>query len=110
MASFEVEAKPGDEPPPPTLRSSGIHAAQKYQSKEEAAEALKLTADDLKANGMIDRIVPEPFGGAHRSYDEAAANLKRQVNEALAEVRSLSEEDLISQRIAKFSAMGVWET
>lgn len=39
MASFEVEAKPGDEPPPPTLRSSGIHAAQKYQSKEEAAEA-----------------------------------------------------------------------
>ena len=78
--------------------------------KEEAAEALKLTADDLKANGMIDRIVPEPFGGAHRSYDEAAANLKRQVNEALAEVRSLSEEDLISQRIAKFSAMGVWET
>ena len=40
MASFEVEAKPGDDPPPPTaLRSSGIHAAQKYQSKEEAAEA-----------------------------------------------------------------------
>ena len=77
--------------------------------KEEAAEALKLTADDLKMNGMIDRIVPEPFGGAHRNYDEAAANLRRQVQEALAEVRPLSVEDLISQRIAKFSAMGVWE-
>jgi acetyl-CoA carboxylase carboxyl transferase subunit alpha len=77
--------------------------------KEEAADALKLTADDLKTNGMIDRIVPEPFGGAHRNYDEAAANLRRQVQEALAEVRPLSMEELISQRIAKFSAMGVWE-
>ena len=77
--------------------------------KEEAAAALKLTAEDLKMNGMIDRIVPEPFGGAHRNYDEAATNLRRQVQEALAEVRPLSQEDLISQRIAKFSAMGVWE-
>ena len=77
--------------------------------KEEAAEALKLTASDLKQHGMIDRIVPEPFGGAHRNFEEAAANLKRQVLEALAEIRSLDQQDLIDQRIAKFSAMSVWE-
>ena len=77
--------------------------------KEEAAEALKLTADDLKQSGLIDRIVPEPFGGAHRNYDEAAANLRRQVQEALAEVRPLPEDELISRRVAKFTVMGVWE-
>ena len=76
--------------------------------KEEAAEALKLTATDLQQAGIIDRIVPEPFGGAHRNYDEAAANLKRQLQESLAELRPLSSEELIRRRVAKFSAMGVW--
>ena len=77
--------------------------------KEDAAAAMKLTAADLKESGIIDRIVPEPFGGAHRSYDEAAANLKRQVQEALAEVRDLPPDELIARRLEKFSAMGVWE-
>ncbi|MCC7261198.1 MAG: acetyl-CoA carboxylase carboxyltransferase subunit alpha [Candidatus Latescibacteria bacterium] len=76
--------------------------------KEEAAEALKLTAPDLRQASIIDRIVPEPFGGAHRNYDEAAANLKRQVQEVLAELRPLSPAELVRQRVAKFSAMGVW--
>ncbi|MBM3278404.1 MAG: acetyl-CoA carboxylase carboxyltransferase subunit alpha [Candidatus Handelsmanbacteria bacterium] len=76
--------------------------------KEEAAEALKLTAADLQPAGIIDRIVPEPFGGAHRNYDEAAANLKRQVQETLAELRPLSPEELVRRRVAKFSSMGVW--
>ncbi len=79
------------------------------ERKEEAAEALKLTAFDLKEYGIIDRTVPEPFGGAHRNYDEAAANLKRQIQEALAELRVLAPDELIRQRIEKFSAMGVWE-
>ena len=77
--------------------------------KEEAADALKLTAPDLKEQGIVDRIVPEPFGGAHRNYDEGAASLKRQVQEALAELRPLPPDELINQRIEKFSAMGVWE-
>ena len=76
--------------------------------KEEAAEALKLTALDLRQAGIIDRIVPEPFGGAHRNYDEAAANLKRQLLESLAELRPLSPEELVERRVAKFSAMGMW--
>ena len=79
------------------------------ERKEEAAEVLKLTAFDLKEHGLTDRIVPEPFGGAHRNYDEAAANLKRQIQEALAELRGFSADELIHQRIEKFNAMGAWE-
>ncbi len=77
--------------------------------KEEAADALKLTAPDLKEQGIVDRIVPEPFGGAHRNYDEATANLKRLIQEALAELRPLSTDELVRQRVEKYSKMGVWE-
>jgi acetyl-CoA carboxylase carboxyl transferase subunit alpha len=79
------------------------------ERKEEAAEALKLTADDLQKEGIIDRIVTEPFGGAHRNWDEAAANLKRHVLESLAELRSLSVDELVQKRIDKFSAMARYE-
>lgn len=77
--------------------------------KEDAASALKLTAADLKGFGIIDRIVPEPFGGAHRDYDEAAVQLKRQIQEALSELRDLAADELVAQRLAKFDAMGVWQ-
>lgn len=79
------------------------------ERREEAANALKLTANDLKKMGIIDRIVPEPFGGAHRNHDEVAAQLKRQIQEALAEVIGLSKEELVQQRVEKFSTMSVWE-
>ena len=74
--------------------------------KEEAAEALKLSADDLLEYGIVDRIVPEPFGGAHRDYDAAAANLRKQVVEALEEIRHLPGEQLVNRRVDKFGAMG----
>ena len=77
--------------------------------KEEAADALKLTAAELKERGIIDRIVPEPFGGAHRNPDEAADNLKHLICEAMADLRSVPPADLVAQRQDKFSAMGVWE-
>lgn len=77
--------------------------------KEEAAEALKLTADDLQQMGIIDRIVPEPFGGAHRNWDEAATVLKRHLLEALAELRSLDPDELVAQRMDKFAAMARFE-
>ena len=77
--------------------------------KEEAAEALKLTADDLRQMGIIDRIVPEPFGGAHRNWDEAATLLKRHLLEALAELRSLEPDELVAQRMDKFAAMARFE-
>ena len=79
------------------------------ERKEEAAEALKLTASDLQEEGIIDRIVGEPFGGAHRSWDEAAANLKRHILESLAELRPLSSDEIVQKRIEKFSAMARFE-
>jgi acetyl-CoA carboxylase carboxyl transferase subunit alpha len=79
------------------------------ERKEEAAEALKLTAAELKEQGIIDRIVTEPFGGAHRNWDESAANLKRHILEVLAELRPLSADELVSQRIDKFSSMTRFE-
>ena len=77
--------------------------------KEEAAEALKLSAQDLKGYAIVDRVVAEPFGGAHRGYDEAAENLKQQILEALAEIRDVPPQQLVANRIDKFDALGMWE-
>ena len=74
--------------------------------KEEAAEALKLSSDDLLESGIIDRVVPEPFGGAHRDYAEVAANLRKEVIEAFDELAELTSEELIRRRVEKFGAMG----
>lgn len=79
------------------------------ERREEAAEALKLTATDLEKQGIIDRIVPEPLGGAHRDWDEAAATLKRYVQDALAELQPLAPEELVARRQDKFAAMARFE-
>lgn len=77
--------------------------------KEEAAEALKLSAEDLLGEHIIDRIVPEPFGGAHRDFDDVASSLKRHIQEALGELRGLPPTELVNQRVDKFGRMGVFE-
>ena len=82
---------------------------KKRDRKEEAANALKLTAEDLKDQGIIDRIVPEPFGGAHQNWDEAVESLKRCIVEAIAELKDLDPTVLVSQRIDKFSSMACFE-
>ncbi len=79
------------------------------ERREEAAEALKLTAKDLQKEGIIDRIVPEPLGGAHHDWDNAASALKRCVQDALAELQRLDPEKLIAQRLDKFAAMARFE-
>ena len=79
------------------------------ERREEAAEALKLTAADLAKQKIIDRIVPEPLGGAHRDWDQAAATLKRYVQDALAELQPLAPEELVARRQDKFAAMARFE-
>jgi len=79
------------------------------ERREEAAEALKLTATDLEKQGIIDRIVPEPLGGAHRDWDEAAATLRHYVQDALAELQPLAPEELVARRQDKFAAMARFE-
>ncbi len=72
----------------------------------EAAEALKLAPADLLRLEVVDRIVPEPFGGAHRNYDEAAEILKTYVTEELDALASMPIDKVISDRYEKFRAMG----
>ncbi len=74
--------------------------------KELAAEALKITAEDLKGLGLIDEIIPEPEGGAHRDYKQMAASLDEALARSLAELRTLAPEELLSRRYEKFRRMG----
>ncbi len=71
----------------------------------QAADALKLTARDIITLGVIDEIVAEPPGGAHRDHAATAANLKQAILRNLAELSSLSPEELLEDRYRKFRAM-----
>ena len=73
---------------------------------ETAAEMMKITAPDLKKFGVVDRIIPEPLGGAHRDHKAAATAVKAALLEALAEVRSLPVRQLLDRRYAKFREIG----
>jgi acetyl-CoA carboxylase carboxyl transferase subunit alpha len=80
-----------------------------WDYKEQAAEALKLTADDLLKQDVIDRIVPEPIGGAHREPQKAAEILKEILIDELKSLKKIKPEKLIERRIEKFAKMGEWE-
>jgi acetyl-CoA carboxylase carboxyl transferase subunit alpha len=80
-----------------------------WDKKELAAEQLKLTADNMKDFGLVDGIIPEPAGGAHWDYMEAAQILKDYLVKVLQELKPLSPEDRINQRIEKFGKMGFWQ-
>jgi acetyl-CoA carboxylase carboxyl transferase subunit alpha len=75
---------------------------------EKAADALKLTAKDLKGMNVIDEIIPEPAGGAHRDYAKAAENLGKALRKNLAELTGLSGDELVKDRYQKFRALGVF--
>jgi acetyl-CoA carboxylase carboxyl transferase subunit alpha len=80
-----------------------------WDYKEQAAEALKLTAPDLVDQGIVDRIVPEPQGGAHRNPEEAGSILKKILIDELRTLKKVKTDKLIAQRIEKFSKMGSWK-
>jgi acetyl-CoA carboxylase carboxyl transferase subunit alpha len=73
---------------------------------EQAAAALRLTAEDLKSLGLIDGIVPEPPGGAHEDHDAAAESLRLALSARLSELDSLSAGEIVEHRYAKFRRMG----
>ena len=78
-------------------------------NKEDAAEALKITAPDLIELGIVDRVVSEPFGGAHRNPIDTANTLKIAVEEELLQLKTVPLDQLVEQRMDKFSKMGIWE-
>lgn len=73
---------------------------------KEAAVAMKMRANDLLEFGVIDGIIPEPVGGAHRDYDAVAASMKEFINRYLPELLSLSSEELIERRYRKYRSLG----
>ncbi|MBS1634397.1 MAG: acetyl-CoA carboxylase carboxyltransferase subunit alpha [Bacteroidetes bacterium] len=78
-----------------------------WNFKEKAAEALKLTAEDMSKNGLVDGIIKEPLGGAHQNPQEIFATVKAEILKYLAELKKISPEKRVEQRIEKFSNMGV---
>jgi acetyl-CoA carboxylase carboxyl transferase subunit alpha len=77
-----------------------------WEYKEQAAEALKLTAPDLLKQKIIDRIIPEPLGGAHKDPQEAAKMLKAVLKEELSQLIKIKPEKLVENRLEKFGSMG----
>jgi len=75
----------------------------------EAAQLMRITAPDLQKAGVIDAVIPEPIGGAHRSWEDAAANLRIALREHLGQLRPLSGDALVQDRYEKFRRIGVFE-
>jgi len=80
-----------------------------WEKKEVAAEQLKLTADRMLGFGLIDGIIPEPVGGAHWDYNEAAQILRDYVSPVLKELKNVPADERVNTRIEKFGKMGFWE-
>lgn len=81
-----------------------------WDYKEQAAAVLKLTAEDLNELEVIDGIIEEPLGGAHRDADASAEAVKAQLLTSLKRLKKMNAEELVSRRIDKYSEMGAWKT
>jgi acetyl-CoA carboxylase carboxyl transferase subunit alpha len=75
----------------------------------EAAQLMRITAPDLQKAGVIDAVIPEPMGGAHRNWEDTAANLRTALREQLGRLRPLSGDLLVQDRYEKFRRIGVFE-
>lgn len=80
-----------------------------WDKKETAAEQLRLTGTDMLKFGLVDGVIPEPLGGAHWDYDEAAEILKNYLLPIIAELKQVPAQTRVDQRIEKFGRMGFWE-
>ncbi len=80
-----------------------------WDYKEQAAEALKLTPEDLLKQKIIDRIVPEPLGGAHKNSVKISNDLKAILKDELSNLQKIKPDKLIQNRLEKFGKMGVFE-
>ncbi len=80
-----------------------------WDKKELAAEQLKLTANDMKSFGLVDDIIPEPLGGAHWDYSEAANIVKAHIIPVIRQLKEIDAKERCKLRIEKFGKMGFWE-
>ena len=80
-----------------------------WEKKEVAAEQLKLTSTDMKGFGLVDEVIPEPYGGAHWDYEATSQSLKSHLIPLIKELQSIDPAVRVQQRIEKYSKMGFWE-
>ena len=80
-----------------------------WDYKEKAADALKLTSEDMKKNGLVDDVIKEPSNGAHRDHQTIFNNVKKYIKKATKELQELTPDERINNRIEKFNKMGVWK-
>ncbi|MFT3910718.1 MAG: acetyl-CoA carboxylase carboxyltransferase subunit alpha [Ferruginibacter sp.] len=80
-----------------------------WDKKETAAEQLRLTGTDMLKFGLVDDVIPEPLGGAHWDYDEAAAIVKNYLIPTIKKLQAMTPQERIDQRIEKFGRMGFYE-
>ncbi len=80
-----------------------------WEYKEQAAEALKLTSNDMKKMKLIDGIIKEPIGGAHRDREGAYKVVQEQIIKAFDELKDLSKKELVMRRMDKYANMGVYK-
>jgi len=80
-----------------------------WEYKEQAAEALKLTAKDMKKMKLVDEIVKEPLGGAHKDREKAFKIVSDAIVKSYAEFKNLSPKELVDKRMEKYSQMGVYK-
>jgi len=80
-----------------------------WEFKEQAAEALKLTATDMKKMSLIDQIVKEPVGGAHSNREKTFISVARAISNTYNDLKNLSPKELVEKRMEKYSEMGVFK-
>ncbi|MFM6933953.1 MAG: acetyl-CoA carboxylase carboxyltransferase subunit alpha [Flavobacteriales bacterium] len=80
-----------------------------WNFKETAADALKLTSTDMRKNGLVDEVIPEPSNGAHRNPEEMFQVVKSKINSYLTELEKINPDKRVEDRIEKFCQMGVWK-
>jgi len=80
-----------------------------WNFKETAADALKLTSTDMRKNGLVDEVIPEPSNGAHRNPEEMFQVVKSKINSYLSELEKINPDKRVEDRIEKFCQMGVWK-
>ena len=81
-----------------------------WEYKEQAAEALKLTAADMKKQKLIDKIVREPLGGAHSNREKTFLIVSNEITKTFLELNNLSPKELVEKRMDKYSQMGVYNS
>ncbi|NQY29688.1 MAG: acetyl-CoA carboxylase carboxyltransferase subunit alpha [Flavobacteriaceae bacterium] len=79
-----------------------------WEYKEQAADALKLTATDMKKLGLVDQIIKEPVGGAHRDREKTFNIVSKAIIKSFEEFKNLSPKELVAQRMDKYANMGVY--